>query len=127
MYCWVNKKIWNYIVVLDYNNGCVELRSSYKNAAIQVNVQINTIIQKNLKFLKSSHLKSQSHNQTHNLTQNILISPHFTHTTVRLCAMQVKLNSIFTFFNPRVKNSLNPRFCLIFPNGHSTVSFRFLY
>ncbi len=49
MYYWVNKKIWNYIVVLDYNISCVELRSSYKNAAIQVNVQINTIQHNNTK------------------------------------------------------------------------------
>ena len=52
MYCWVNKKIWNCIVVLDYNISCVELRSLYKNAAIQVNVQINTIIQ-NIHIYKS--------------------------------------------------------------------------
>ena len=49
MYYWVNKKIWNYIVVLDHNISCVELRSSYKNAAIQVNVQINTIQHNNTK------------------------------------------------------------------------------
>jgi hypothetical protein len=57
------------------NLSCSQYRLSPNQ--IPVNVQINTIIQKNLKSLKSFHLKSKFHKKTYNLTQNIHISLHF--------------------------------------------------